>query len=150
MGMLFRSADTLDMIDVLNEAFDETNLPSKAYDAVLRGWFDNGGGAKTLHQICTKLGLWPTKTPKGKGRWFKFIKDYLPQQRRNEIRAAILHVLNNPDDFKCIRFDAAEHNDYSVLPTDIDTPDGKQIRIITLFTKALPSYEPGEPEEDPG
>jgi hypothetical protein len=150
MGMLFRTPDTADVLAALNDAFSEDNLATLAKDAKLIQWFGTGGGKKKLWQISSQLGIWPKKTLRGKGRWFTFLKSYLPTAQEDTIKLLICQVLTNPANFQCIRFDAAEDTAYSVVATDLPVPSsGKNVRLITLFTIAMPASDKGDSTDDP-
>lgn len=150
MGMLFRTPDTSDVLAALNDAFSEDNLATLAKDTKVVQWFGTGGGKKKLWQISSQLGIWPKKTTRGKGRWFTFLKSYVPGPQEDTIRALIYQVLTGPANFHSIRFDAAEDTAYSVVSSDLPVPStGKNVRLITLFTIAMPAYDKGDSTDDP-
>ena len=148
--MLFRTPDTADVLAALNDAFSEDNLATLAKDAKLIQWLGTGGGKKKLWQISSQLGIWPRKTIRGKGRWFTFLKSYVSNAHDDTIRLLMWQVLTAPANFQCIRFDAAEDTASSVVSTDIPLPSGgKSIRLITLFTVAMPASDKGDSTDDP-
>lgn len=124
MGALVPNPNDLQVINQLNGLFSEPRLTT------LRNWIAANdpnffAGGKKLHRIAYRLNLAPTGGANPRGRWFKYLKDFLKERPdgsgRPKNHDIILTALDGyVSDHNCtgIRFWARYAS--TELPTGID------------------------------
>lgn len=120
MGLLFRTPDTVAIVEILNNAFSRKGLER----IIEKGW-ESYLDAKTLKEIAEKLKLYPP-TRAAKARWLdKFLKQ-LPSPIEQAIREAIRNcvVLR-----KGAPHGSTEPSDYKIQPIRCDTAEAPVTRL---------------------
>jgi hypothetical protein len=128
MGGLVPNPNDLQVLNQLNSLFSEPRLD------VLRAWISANdpkffAAGRHLHRLAYRLNIAPTTGPNPRGRWFKFLKDFLKERpygpggpRNFEIILSALDgYAGDGCDVNCkgIRF-WARYGAAAELPTGID------------------------------
>ena len=163
MGMLFMSDDTLDLLQKLNMGFNAEGLARmRAADAnpganpphrknKIKRWLNgNDAGSKAeLALISNSLGIWPTRTTRGKGRWMSFLKGLKSYPAHNTIRDHLATwIYAAAPIVDQIVFDTAEHTAATTVANCWG--DGARNGHVLLLTKIFDSTELGEEDEGIG
>jgi hypothetical protein len=174
MGGLVPNPNDLEVINALNGVFSEPRLTA------LRDWKDAHdpnffAAGRRLHRIAYRLKIHPTTGANPRGRWFKFLKNFLKERpngvggskNHDIILAAIDGFVDDRTNCSGIRF-WARYSSGAELPAGIDygavvtqeTPDpttGAYWGSITLLCRhdlgaigTIPDPTQANGEADPG
>jgi hypothetical protein len=158
--MLFMSADTVDLLKKLNDGFNADGLtrmrtadsspgadPPHRKNKIKRWLNAHDAGSKSeLALVSTALGIWPTTTTRGKGRWMSFLKGLKASAAHDQIRDQLAAwIYSGTGSVDQINFDTAEQATGS--PTATMWVDGSRTGHILLLTRVFDATELGEEDE---
>ena len=169
MGMLFRTADTQDVINALNSAFTSDGLarlrkglagpPGKSDKALrkIKDWLDPAtsvNNKSALALVCNALGIWPRTTMRGKGRWMTFLKEFNDQDPG--ARESAEHLKVRRQLFQWIYGTGSTIQSIYFEATEAATPGSKKIVTpetlptfgrLLMTTPVFPADELGDEDE---
>jgi hypothetical protein len=160
MGMLFMSADTVDLLQKLNAGFNSDGLtrmrtadPSPGANPPhrknkIKRWLggNDAGGKSELALVSTALGIWPATTTRGKGRWMSFLKGLKAFAAHDQIRDQLsTWIYSGAGTVDQIVFDTAELATGN--PTTTIWLDATKTGHILLLTRIFDATELGEEDE---